>query len=326
MFSTTIHQLPYVRCYEEADRRFNQTALPRSKYWRDTMRPLKDTRSVHYRLERGVTSDGRKYYDAVLYSTAMARYYEPVPDGTKVICYTYHDSTSSKQFMYHVLGNSPILTRKTTDGREVCVPLAGNEGWHMDGRRFNAVLHYDAQGLLITGDSHHPRHYLPVELDSDKQQRLEFTKAIDNLLLLAAMRLPEYHAEAGFISHAAGPFRTATDHQAEYNMRRAMHDPNSPEFIEAFFDIGQMTYAVLLSKRHYAANGDMPGWGKSLPVSELKGAPITAGDLTKALKRKVLDVCKLNKKGGLRALPLFMDSSEFPKTTATGYILGRVVV
>ena len=96
MFSSSIHNLPTINDFESAHEWFTKTPKPvtRKGQWNDNQRPLKDTRSWHYRIEQGRGGD---YYDVMLYTTAMARFYAPTPDGRRVM-YTAHNSNTSKQF------------------------------------------------------------------------------------------------------------------------------------------------------------------------------------------------------------------------------------
>lgn len=114
-----------VRSFEECQRHFANTPLPRAtrrgrQVWEPNERPLDDKTKHHYRIVRGPNED---YYDAVLYSTTMARYYRPEEGGRRVV---YHDDSRqlSRQFMWSVVqsgGRIPKL--HTTGGKDVFVPI-----------------------------------------------------------------------------------------------------------------------------------------------------------------------------------------------------------
>ena len=76
--------LERARHYEEAHRYFTQTAKPRSSKWSGYERPLGSNAQHHYRIVQG---DEGRYYDVILYSTTMARFYAPNSAGETRICY-----------------------------------------------------------------------------------------------------------------------------------------------------------------------------------------------------------------------------------------------
>ena len=100
MFGSDCSGCTSVRDYEKAEKYYNDTKAPRGKYWEPNWRPLDDRRKPHYRLEQ---KDDGNIYDVVLHGTTMARYHKPTPEGRKVE-YTWHNSNTSKAFLWRVVG------------------------------------------------------------------------------------------------------------------------------------------------------------------------------------------------------------------------------
>ena len=150
--------LERARHYEEAHRYFTQTAKPRSSKWSGYERPLGSNAQYHYRIAQSHEThrgeDGSvahvegRYYDVILYSTTMARFYAPNSAGEHRICYTSVPRTLSGQFMHHVLGVGYVQTYKDTEGIERIVPIGG-------GREFGTDLWFDSAGKLLVKCSTH---------------------------------------------------------------------------------------------------------------------------------------------------------------------------
>ena len=114
-----------VRSFEECQQVYDRTPepeYPRGGHnpWEPNERPLDDKTKHHYRVVRGPNEE---YYEAVLYSTVMARYYRPEEGGRRV-CYNNDSRVLSGQFMWSVVqsgGRIPKL--HTTGGKDVFVPI-----------------------------------------------------------------------------------------------------------------------------------------------------------------------------------------------------------
>lgn len=123
MFGSDCRGCFSVPTYERALAHWERTPLPRGKYWEPHQRPLADNRKAHYRLEIGNYGN---YFDAVLYRTVMMRVHKPTSEGRRVQ-YTYHDSTTSKNFLWQVCNAGLVLSLRTTEGQDVKVPVSGSE-------------------------------------------------------------------------------------------------------------------------------------------------------------------------------------------------------
>lgn len=158
-----------VRSFEECQRHFTNTPEPTfprggNNPWEPNERPLDDKTKHHYRIIRGPNEE---YYDAVLYSTTMARYYAPAKGGRRV-CYNNDPRVLSGQFMWSVLQTGGRTPRKmTTGGKEVFIPI-GHE------RRYEQKFGAD---LWLTGPSHSPR----IDLARSKHHPIQLPRMSDEL-------------------------------------------------------------------------------------------------------------------------------------------------
>lgn len=132
MFGSDCRHCFSVPTYEAALKHWQRTPLPRGRKWDADERPLADNRKHHYRLVIGGDAD---YFDAVLYSTIMMRVHKPVPDGRRVQ-YTWRSTNTSDAFLWQVCHVGKVLSRRTTDGRDVQVPIGpvelGTDLWFTD--------------------------------------------------------------------------------------------------------------------------------------------------------------------------------------------------
>jgi hypothetical protein len=121
-FGLQTRHAKYARNYEECAAFFDKPLGTRAKAWYENMRPLDNLRKPHMYVLRG-----KDYYDVVLYSTSMARYYKPEQIGTseqREVWYNVHGSQSSSSFQWDVLGfGAANYTRKTTHGKEVLIGM-----------------------------------------------------------------------------------------------------------------------------------------------------------------------------------------------------------
>lgn len=148
-FSISSRNLPRVATYWAADGLFKRTDQPRGMAWRPHQRPLDDSRKQHLRIEQ---YDGGDSYGLVLYDTIMGKFWRPSEKGDYQSAYQYHDSVSSKTFLYHVLGvqqcNNPVTMDDGTRAFFPCVSGQDRGGW-------SVMLHFNAQGRVIRDISWH---------------------------------------------------------------------------------------------------------------------------------------------------------------------------
>lgn len=307
MFSTSVHLLPTIRNYADAQRWFNKTPQPNTRkgQWTSDKRPLKDTRSWHYRIEQG--RDG-EFYDVCLYRTVMARFYKPTPEGRRVM-FAAHPSNVSKQFMRNVTWHSHFQIMLTTTNEQVAVPVANRDSIH-DGRTpFSASLWFNASDMLDVSRSAHTPHYTHRMNAYDKAVRVQARANAEPLTTLACLRMAEFEAAATLDEDKLEPFRGGVN--VDYNIRSAIQRiAMSPESIaefdaRQFMKLAQLVYDYEATKIAVCT----PVGETAQRVSE----KVLADGLWRVMKR---DVPALNSKSHARELPQFMSAELYPRNTA----------
>lgn len=307
MFSSSIHNLPSIESWEAAHSTFNNTKQPRSK-WADNQRPLKDSRSYHYRIER---LNGGEHYDVCLHNTVMARYYKPTAEGRHVL-YTGHPSNMSKQFMRHVLNVHHYNDRMTTDGRLVALPIANRDSITDKGSTFSADLWLVDRHLIDVDKSSHTTHYTKRMSPDDKAVHKQARANMEPYITLACMRIPEFLERVNIDYDLLEPFKGVEIDWSDRQVleRIAQGKPDIPQAeINAFMLVAEKVYDYEATK----AAAKHP----SLPVSE----QVTEKTLADALWRIAKRECSfLKRKSDAIPLAPFMDAKEYPRTTATPYL------
>lgn len=315
MFSTSIRNLPHIPGYAIAHEYFSNTKKPvtRNGAWCDNQRPLKDSRSHHYRIERG--NDG-EYYDVCLHQTVMARYYKPTAEGRHVL-YTGHPSSMSKQFMRHVLNVRHYNEQTTTDGRRVAVPIANKRCLIDKGAEFSTKLWLvsetgiHTQRLIDVDKSVHTPHYTHRMSADDKATHKQARANMEPYVTLACMRIPEFLERVNIDYDLLEPFKGVDVpwQQRSAIERIAQGKPDiSQAEINALMLVAEKVYDYEATK----AAAKHP----SIPVSEQVTEKVLADALWRIAKRE----CPfLNLKSAAIPLPQFMDVGEYPRTTASPY-------
>jgi len=211
---SSIHNLPRIRTYEEADQFFKRTKPLRSrKYDAESVRPLHPKRGgsyMKYRLEHKVKY-GRSVYDLMLYRTPVIRYFKPEADGSYFVSIrAYHSLTTHKFTDWHRWG-SGNKQFDTTDGKIVFVPYGSA---YDDGLRTSAVLHFNPQGLLDVPNSWHAPFFKLFVSDDDKKRRAMFKAKVDSLLDYVAVSrstVEELAASGGWREYAFNRHAIAHD-------------------------------------------------------------------------------------------------------------------
>lgn len=307
MFAGQTDVLPYIRNYAEAHAHFTKTPKPpRSRKWADYQRPLKDSRSTHYRIETDIRNPG-EYYDLVLYQTTMARFHKPDAFGVERRDYRGHFSTTSRGFMRDVLGVHTFMERRDTNGNTVIAPVYD---YTMPGSTFSAEFYFDCNGNLITEMSKHTRHYKKVSNGDDKENRVHARKLFEPLLTLAAMRLPHYGEYADVNGHLGEPFGQSQvswkhrEHVKKICAALQVDGTPAPESIDIFFDLGQCVFNKLASTRAYK-EGLLRGWN-TFEYDELpEKLWINEKDFTTSLWRAVYELLGLQARSGRVEYPQF---------------------
>jgi hypothetical protein len=310
MFSSSIHTLPNVTSWESAHNTFNNTKQPRSK-WADNQRPLKDSRSYHYRIER---LNGGEHYDVVLHQTVMARYYKPTPEGRRVL-YTGHPSNMSKQFMRHVLNVHHKNTRMTTDGRTVALPIANRDSITDKGSTFSADLWLVERHLIDVAKSSHTTHYTKRMSPDDKATHKQARANMEPYVTLACMRIPEFLERVHLDYDLLEPFKGVN---VGYAARNALEVLASGQFAALKPESQEVRINLFMGLAEDVFDYEATKAAERYPndhISEHVTEKVLADALWRIIKRE----CNtLKRRSDAIQLAPFMDAKDFPNT-ATAY-------
>jgi hypothetical protein len=282
----------------------------------ENQRPLYKT-YFHYRVVKYLN-----HFDIVLYSTVMARYYEPtMVDGKQHErrLFMGDNSITSKDFMHYVLGKNSWRRVENSQRGEVVAPVY-NKAFIYDGDEpFSADFMY-VDGVLDTTKSSHTPHHRMVSGNEDKAARAEILKKFDNYLMLVQMRLPEFAAEATLSDRLGRPW--AGGAVSEYDSRKCVgkiaDDSATSNDIHEFFEMCQDAFNVLASKRAYKQRGFTlrPVWQSTAPIDGIEKLEkqITADEVRKAVSTRILKALDLNKKSIKQPIPQFVVEKDYPRS------------
>lgn len=305
------NNLPRLSNYESAHKYFEGRAKPpRSKKYEHNERPLASVSASHYKIIKG-----ENYYDIKLYSTIMARYFAPDADGGYRKQYMGHNSMTSRAFMWHVLGVSGV-NRMPSDKGEVIMPVYGRVCQDIDSvdAAMFSLETYFKDDKLITSKSKHTAHYKFLSSAEDKAARAQTKANLSNFVMLAVMRLPEYHDSVSLDSSLGLPFGQYTFVGGAQEAVRSVIDGNpTQQHVDIFFKIGQTVFDMLASKRGYAQDGfNFSAWrGQKSTIVDL-AQPITEKDFETALTKRCLAIVGANKQSERVEIPQFPAEGDYP--------------
>ena len=305
MFAGKTWVLPSIHNYAQAHAYFEKTKLPpRSRKWHSSQRPLKDTSSYHYRIERGSNS---YYYDLVLYHTVMARFHAPDAQGNELREYQGDGSQTSKGFMWNVLGVDELNKVRTSSGEEVIMPIRTRA--LEPGMPFSVQAWFTPGNALMVAKSRHTRIYRKVSSPDDKKARAEALKAFDPLFTLAAMQIPQFVERVAFDRSTGGIFRGINLYTPQVDTLRDLHkslvlgiQPADGE-VETFMDLAESVFDSIASRR--AVEKGFLQWGNRQDPTYDDIAPITEAQLIQAVWAKVQEALRLNRTNGYVEYPQF---------------------
>ena len=305
------NNLPYLTNYNKAHTYFEGRAKPpRSKNYEINERPLASVSAKHYKIIKG-----ENYYDIKLYSTIMARYYAPDADGGARQLYRGDNSMTSRSFMWHVLGVGGINDTESDKGKVILPVYSRTSIEDKDGTLFSLDAYFK-DDKLITSKSQHTAHYRYLSNNADKAERAQKKANLENYVLLATMRLPDYTASVT-LDHSMGrPFgEYAFVRHADDAVKGIVDGTPTEENINTFFQIGQAVFDMLASKRGYEQQGfNLNSWrGTKSTIADL-AQPITESDFSKALLKRCLALAGANKQSHRVELPQFPLVGEYPRS------------
>lgn len=297
--------LKYASNWEECNRLL-ETAKPRGTKWEDNERPLGNNRAHHYRVVQG-----EDFFDVVLYSTTMARFYEPQGD-TRRVQYCWDSRKTSTSFMWDV-----CRVGWWTSYGEIMVPI-GAAGCLED-----CDLYFN-EGKLDIAMSNHRQLYRAVSSPRDKEKRKEIRVAIAPLLDVACMRMAEL-MECGEFKM---PYSTAFegvglewDHQqALRGFANGWVSEAKPAAYEKFFEACQKILESLVRKRAFALRHPSGSiWGirnreqSAEQCIEKAKASVTTKDFRKSLEGALIRAVSADNRTGKEPLPKWIKKEDIPK-------------
>ena len=305
MFAGKTWVLPRITNYAQAHAYFEKTKLPpRSRKWHSSQRPLKDTSSYHYRMEKNNNGES---YDLVLYHTVMARYHKPDAEGNELREYQGDGSQTSKGFMWNVLGVDELNKVRTSSGEEVIMPIRTRA--LEPGMPFSVQAWFTPGNALMVAKSRHTRIYRKVSSPDDKKARAEARKLFDPLFTLAAMQIPQFVERVAFDRSTGGIFRGINLYTPQVDTLRDLHkslvlgiQPADGE-VETFMDLAESVFDSIASRR--AVEKGFLQWGNRQDPTYDDIAPITEAQLIQAVWAKVQEALRLNRTNGYVEYPQF---------------------
>lgn len=327
--------LPYIRNYSEAHAYFEDTAPVKARknthIWTADVRPLKGSGATHYRIRKGTAASGSTYYDLILYSTVMARYYAPV-DGTETRYYTWHNSMTSKGFLWDVAGVEWVNCIKDTEGIERAVPIGMGKVEDVDGNHTFGCKLVLRDGKLCVAESDHEQLLKRVANNADRAVVAETKKRIEPLLDLMVLRMPTFEQDCEIDGRRGGAFGRKQSWNYSKNALHRLLDTSLPvedaftdEAVSEFYCFAQECYNVLASKRAMAmTKGDSGSWAWYRPKPAVDNpadldVPITAADLVKSVTNGLLKDFRVARRSDRVPLPKFMPVEDFPKSNRGYY-------
>jgi hypothetical protein len=303
MFAGKTWVLPRITNYAKAHAYFEKTKLPpRSRKWSTHQRPLKDTSSYHYRIEKHAD-----YYDLVLYHTVMARFHAPDAQGNELREYQGDGSQTSKGFMWNVLGVDELNKVRASSGEELIMPIRTRA--LEPGMPFSVQAWFTPSNELMVAKSRHTRIYRKVSSPEDKKARATARKAFDPLLMLAAMQIPQFTERVAFDRSMGEIFRGVHLYTPQVDALRDLHNslvlgiqPADGE-VETFMDLAESVFDSIASRR--AVEKGFLQWGNRQDPTFADIEPITEAQLIQAVWAKVQQALVIDRTNGYAEYPQF---------------------
>lgn len=314
--------------YNQAARFFEETKKPRTVRWGEDERPLYNTRSHHYRIVKGEDSYA-KYYDLVLYSTSLIRYYKPSLTGEQRVLVRGHGSVASRAFVWHhCMGMGRLLNLKDGNGLIREGKLVLNQAVH-NAEKFGVPYNWSAD-LMFTDDSlrtidltrsRHIPIYKAATSDEDKAKRKQLKQAVDHWIELLGYRLDEYlnteiDANKWRVRNAGNAFTSALE-MLEWKEQDAVREALKhvleggdlicdEDFTNAMTKLGHAVATHLQGVRENKARGR---WNYNTRQYDRKPLePVTRADFRKSMESHLISLLNL-REGSAR-----VDVGQFPES------------
>jgi hypothetical protein len=284
----------------------------RSKKWAENERPIYKTYH-HYRVVKHA-----EYYDLILYRTVMARYFTPTMVDGKLherCLYMGDQSITSRDFMHRVLGVSQGMREILADDKVVVAPVYYRASLHHDGESFSADYLY-VDGVLDTTRSVHTRHFRKVSSKDDRAQRAEVVKRFEPYIMMAQMRMPEFHANAEVTRNAGTPFSGGSERRYQDSICEMAEGSTDQIAINHFFELCQNAYDVLASKRAWKQDGFSLGTYRNPSTDHIDKLEkqITPSEFRTAIVGRINRLTGGDQRSEVVEIPQFVVESEYPRT------------
>ena len=315
------------RDYDEAHATFALRGAVRSKQWQPNERPLDEKPRKEHKLIQGETANG-KYYDVKLYSTTMARFYEPkVEDGKRVErrLYMGHASQTSQQFMRHTLsvdlGLNVHWRRGDRDSQHVW-PIY-TKHFKYDGNEPFSLDACFVDGVIDPARSQHTPHYRLVADNDVRQFKQRVAAHFEPYIMLAQMRMPEFRAECQIKHDLGRRFGGEGFNRAYYMAIQEMWTDPEPlqQDIDVFFEMCQAAYNVIASKRgmeqpDFQIRGTWWSRQQSTPDSTVEDLdrPIEMPEFRRAILDRIHKYVGSNSMKKPEEVKQFVKYSEYPRS------------
>ena len=317
--------------YNQAARYFEETKKPRTVKWGEDERPLYNTRSYHYRIVKG-SDIGGKYFDLVLYSTSMIRYYEPNVFNEHRVLVRGHGSTASHSFLWHHgMGMGKLLNvvdaqGRLREGRLLLNPDAYKATDHGVPHGWSADLLFtddNLRNLDLTRSRHIPC-YKAASSPEDKAKRKQLKQTVDHWIELLGYRLDEYlnteiAADKWQIQRSGEAFTSAADllsWKEQDAIRHALKNAldgddqgamSDEDFVNAMTKLGHAVVTHLQGVRERQTDAKWDYQTRTfIPQKPLE--PVTRADFRKSMESHLISLLGL-KTGSAR-----VDIGQFPES------------
>ena len=218
--------------------------------------------------------------------------------------------------MYHVLGVSQGKRETLADENKVVIaPVYHRSSLHHDGADFSADYHY-VDGVLDTTKSMHTRHYRKVSSKDDRAARAEVVKLFEPYIMLAQMRMPEFHNNAEVTRNTGAPFSGGSERRYQESIIDMAEGSTDQIAINHFFELCQNAYDVLASKWAYKQSNFSLGNYQNRnvdPIDKLE-KQITPPEFRTAIIGRINRLTGGDQRSEKVEIPQFVVESDYPRT------------
>jgi hypothetical protein len=271
MYAIATNNIMPIRNYEQADKHFNGVNKPRTLRWSSHQRPLRNTQSRHIRLEKGELN-GVPFYDCMLYSTPLVRYFKPNENNESAVWLGYDSSQSSSKFMSR-MGWYNGMGVNMDDGGVGHVVFAtstsfANTIW---GDEFTAKLVINSAGRVVRDKSHHIPIFRKASTPTMRARRKKLREQFEVMFAMMEMQFPEMVREHKLSTVDGEPFArlslahyTPNYYAASKSVRKlaegeTLTPDEATELTHFVFDLGRQTTGNIMNRRFYHAVVN-PNW------------------------------------------------------------------